>query len=147
MAQWMVDGVPDVDITGIDIARMAPFQNTPKYLKDRTVEILGVLFEEAFPNKHFKTARNVRKSAFHDRLAAAGAYFGEYAGWEYPDWFAPKGVEPKVEYSWGRQNWFELQCCGTPRGSRKCSHVGLLGHGQNPGTGARCGKIPQPYLR
>jgi len=107
MAQWIVDGVPNVDITGIDIARMLPFQNTPKYLKDRTVEMLGFLFEEAFPNKYFKTARNARKSAFHNRLAQAGAYFAEYAGWETPDWFAPKGVEPKVEYSWGRQNWFE----------------------------------------
>jgi 4-methylaminobutanoate oxidase (formaldehyde-forming) len=28
-------------------------------------------------------------------------------GWEYPDWFAPPGIEAKVEYSWGRQNWFE----------------------------------------
>jgi len=107
MAQWIVEGVPDVDITGIDIARMLPFQNTPNYLKDRIVEILGFLFEEAYPNKYFKRARNVRRSAFHDRLAAAGAYFGEYAGWEFPDWFAPEGIEPKVEYSWGRQNWFE----------------------------------------
>ena len=65
------------------------------------------MFEDGYPNKQFKTARNARKSAFHDRLADAGAYFGVYAGWEYPDWFAPEGVEPKVEYSWGRQNWFE----------------------------------------
>jgi heterotetrameric sarcosine oxidase gamma subunit len=107
MAQWIVDGIPDVDITEIDIARMLPYQNTPKYLQDRAVELLGFMFEEGYPNKHFKTARNVRISAFHNRLAEAGAYFGEYAGWEYPDWFAPQGVEPKVEYSWGRQNWFE----------------------------------------
>ena len=107
MAQWIVDGVPDVDITEIDIARMLPFENTPKYLKDRAVEMLGFMFEDGYPNKQVKTARNARKSAFHDRLAEAGAYFGVYAGWEYPDWFAPQGVEPKVEYSWGRQNWFE----------------------------------------
>ncbi len=107
MAQWIVDGIPDVDITEIDIARMLPFENTSKYLKDRTVEVLGFMFEDGYPNKHFKTARNARKSAFHHRLADAGAYFGVYAGWEYPDWFAPEGVEPKVEYSWGRQNWFE----------------------------------------
>ena len=107
MAQWIVDGLPDVDITAIDIARMAPFQNTPRYLRDRIVEILGFLFEEAYPNKYFQRARNARKSAFHDRMAAAGAYFAEYAGWESPDWFAPKGVKPKVEYSWGQQNWFE----------------------------------------
>jgi 4-methylaminobutanoate oxidase (formaldehyde-forming) len=107
IAQWIVDGIPDVDITEIDIARMQSFENTPKYLKDRTVEMLGYMFEDGYPNKQLKTARNVRKSAFHDRLADARAYFGAYAGWEYPDWFAPVGVEPKVEYSWGRQNWFE----------------------------------------
>jgi 4-methylaminobutanoate oxidase (formaldehyde-forming) len=107
MADWIVNGVPDVDITGIDIARMATYQNTPSYRKDRTVEALGILFEEPYHNLQYKTARNVRKSAFHDRMAEAGAYFGCYAGWEYPDWFAPLGVEPRVEYSWGRQNWFE----------------------------------------
>jgi heterotetrameric sarcosine oxidase gamma subunit len=108
MAQWIRDGVPDVDVTEIDIARMMPFENTSKYVKDRAVELLGFMFEDAYPNKYFKTARNVRKSAFHDRLAEAGAYFGVYAGWEFPDWFAPEGIEPKVEYSWGRQNWFEF---------------------------------------
>jgi len=107
MAQWIVDGVPVVDVTEIDIARMLPFENTPNYVRDRAVEVLGFMFEDGYPNKQFKTARNVRRSAFHDRLAEAGAYFGAYAGWEYPEWFAPKGVEPKVEYSWGRQNWFE----------------------------------------
>ncbi len=107
MAQWIVDGVSDVDVTEIDIARMLPFQNTSKYVRTRATEALGFMFAESFPNKHFKTARNIRLSAFHSRLKEAGAYFGSYAGWEYPDWFAPKGVEPKVEYSWGRQNWFE----------------------------------------
>jgi len=107
MAQWIVDGVPDVDITGIDIARMLPFENMPKYLQDRAVEMLGFMFDDGYPNKQFKTARNARQSAFHYRLTDARAYFGVYAGWEYPDWFAPEGIEPKVEYSWGRQNWFE----------------------------------------
>ena len=107
MADWIVNGVPGVDITDIDVARMMPFQNTPKYRKDLTVEALGIMFEEGFHNRQYTTARNIRKSAFHDRMADANAYFGCYAGWEYPDWFAPKGVEPKVEYSWGRQNWFE----------------------------------------
>ncbi len=107
IAQWIVDGVPDVDVTEIDITRMLPFQNTPKYLKDRAVEVLGVLFEEGYPHKQFKSARNARKSAFHDRLAEAGAYFGSYAGWEYPEWFAPEGVEPKAVYSWNRQNYFD----------------------------------------
>ncbi len=109
MAQWIVDGTPDVDVSEIDIARMLPFQNNRKYLQDRTVEMLGFMFEDPFPNRIYESARDVRKSAFHERMARAGAYFSTYAGWEYPDWFAPEGVEPKVEYSWGRQNWFEYQ--------------------------------------
>ena len=107
MAQWIVDGISDVDITGVDISRMSPFENTPNYLQDRITEVLGFMFEDSYPNKQFTTARNVRKSAFYEPLKKAGAYFGAYAGWEYADWFAPEGVEPKVEYSWGRQNWFE----------------------------------------
>jgi 4-methylaminobutanoate oxidase (formaldehyde-forming) len=106
MAQWIVDGLPPVDVSDIHIARLMPFQNTPRYLHDRTVELLGWQYS-SWPNLQAETARNVRRSAMHDRMAAAGAYFGQSVGWEYPDWFAPAGIEPQVEYSWGRQNWFE----------------------------------------
>jgi 4-methylaminobutanoate oxidase (formaldehyde-forming) len=106
MAQWIVDGTPPVDVSDINIARLMPFQNNPRYLHDRTVELLGWQYV-SWPNFQAETARNVRRSAMHDRMAAAGAYFGQSVGWEYPDWFAPEGVEPEVEYSWGRQNWFE----------------------------------------
>jgi len=106
IAQWIVDGYPSVDVSGINIDRMAPFQNNPGYLHDRTVELLGWQYI-AWPNLQPETARNARRSAMHDRLASLGAYFGSSVGWEYPDWFAPEGVEPKVEYAWGRQNWFE----------------------------------------
>ena len=107
MAQWIVDGLPPIDICDVDIARMLPFQNNPRYLRDRTVELLGLMYAQSYHNLQNEMARNARKSPFHDRLAEAGAWFGAYAGWEYPDWFAPEGVEPKVEYTWGRQNWFE----------------------------------------
>lgn len=107
MANWIVNGLPDVDVTEIDIARMSTFQNNSEYLRDRTIEILGATFWEAFPNRHYESGRGIRKSPFHDFLAEAGAFFGSYGGWEYPDWFAPEGVEPYVEYSYGRQNWFE----------------------------------------
>jgi 4-methylaminobutanoate oxidase (formaldehyde-forming) len=50
----------------------------------------------------------VRKSTLHDRLAAAGACFGEVAGYERANWFAAPGTEPRYEYSYGRQNWFDL---------------------------------------
>jgi len=109
LAQWIVDGHPPMDVSEIHIDRMLRFQNTSKYLQDRSVEILGLMYKEAFPNSMYHTARPARQSILHERLAKAGAYFGESAGWEYPEWFAPEGIEPVIErYSWGRQNWFNF---------------------------------------
>jgi 4-methylaminobutanoate oxidase (formaldehyde-forming) len=54
-----------------------------------------------------QTARGIKASAIHGRLAAQRAYFKDVSGWEGADWFAPEGVEPVVErLSWRRQNWF-----------------------------------------
>jgi heterotetrameric sarcosine oxidase gamma subunit len=108
MAQWIVDGYCPVKSLHIDIARCFPFQGVQNYLTDRTVETLGLQYHLIYPNKAMQTARNLRKTAIHERLAKAGAFFVEGMGWEIPDWYAPPGVEAKVEkYTWGRQNWFE----------------------------------------
>jgi 4-methylaminobutanoate oxidase (formaldehyde-forming) len=108
MAQWIVDGYCPVESTHIDIARSLPFQGVQKFLADRTVETLGWQYQLIFPNTNMLSARNIRKTAIHESLAKAGAFFTEGMGWEIPDWYAPIGVEPKVEsYHWGRQNWFE----------------------------------------
>jgi len=109
MAQWIVDGYAPVDTSEIDITRMLAFENNPKYLYDRTVEQLGFMYALGYVNIQYKSARNARKSPLYDRLADQGAYFASYAGWEYPDWFAPQGIKPQVEYTWGRGNWFEYR--------------------------------------
>jgi glycine cleavage system T protein len=106
LADWIIDGHAPVDLWDVDIRRVMPFQRNRRYLKDRTVEALGLLYAMHWPFRQPETARGVRRSALHDRLSAQGACFGELAGWERPNWFAPKGVEPKYEYSYGRQNWF-----------------------------------------
>jgi heterotetrameric sarcosine oxidase gamma subunit len=55
-----------------------------------------------------QTARGIKRSPIHDRLADAGAYFRDVSGWEGADWYAPAGVDPVVtELTWGRQNWFD----------------------------------------
>jgi 4-methylaminobutanoate oxidase (formaldehyde-forming) len=107
LADWIIDGYPPMDLWDVDIRRVMPFQRNRRYLRDRTVETLGLLYAMHWPFRQPETARGVRKSALHDRLAARGACFGETAGWERPNWFAPPGVEARYEYSYGRQNWFE----------------------------------------
>ncbi len=107
LADWMLDGHPPMDLWDVDIRRAMPFQRNRRYLRDRTVETLGLLYAMHWPFRQPETARGVRRSILHDRLAARGACFGEVAGWERPNWYAPPGVKPEYEYSYGRQNWFD----------------------------------------
>jgi glycine cleavage system T protein len=107
LADWIIDGHPPFDLWDVDIRRCAPFQRNKRYLRDRTVEALGLLYAMHWPFRQAETARGVRKSALHDRLAAAGACFGEVAGFERANWFGAPGTQPRYEYSYGRQNWFE----------------------------------------
>ena len=106
MAEWMTEGEMTMDLSEVDIARFQGWANNPAYLRDRTVEALGLLYAMHWPNRQPETARNVRQSPLHQRLISQRACFGVVAGWERPNWYAPEGADPVYEYSWGRQNWF-----------------------------------------
>lgn len=107
VAQWIVDGRPDVDVTGFAIDRMADYQLAPRYRAERTVETLGMVYAPHLPGRSMTTARGVRRSPLHDRLAAEGAYFRDVSGWEGADWFAGPGRIPEPgPLTWGRPDWF-----------------------------------------
>jgi 4-methylaminobutanoate oxidase (formaldehyde-forming) len=107
LSDWIIDGHPPMDLWDVDIRRMMPFQANRRYLRERTVEGLGLLYAMHWPFRQPETARGVRRSVLHDRLEAAGACFGEVAGWERANWFAPAGTPARYAYTYGRQNWFE----------------------------------------
>ena len=107
MAHWIMNGKPDVDITGFNIDRLHTYQNNPEYRRHRTVESLGMVYQCHYPYQSMKTARGAKKSAVYDRLKDQGAYFKDVSGWEGADWFAPKGQEAKIDnHSWGKEVWF-----------------------------------------
>ena len=107
LAHWIVNGTPDVDVTGFNIDRLHPTQANPEYRRQRTVESLGMVYKCHYPAMSLTTARGVRKSPFHDRLATAGAYFKEVSGWESPDWYGAPGTSPDPgPLTWGRPSWF-----------------------------------------
>jgi glycine cleavage system T protein len=107
VSEWIRDGHPPLDLWEVDVRRNMPFQMNRKYLQARVRESLGLLYATHWPFRQYETARGVRRSAVHDRLALAGACFGEAFGWERANWYAPAGLAPVYEYSYGRQNWFE----------------------------------------
>ncbi len=107
MAHWIVEGRPDIDVTGMNIDRLHRYQTNPEYRATRTVESLGMVYQCHYPGRSMRTARGAKRSAVHERLAAARAYFKDVSGWESPDWYAPDGVEPQAgPLSWGRQGWW-----------------------------------------
>ncbi len=107
LAHWIINGRPDVDVTGFHIDRLHRYQANAEYRKTRTVESLGMVYKCHYPTYTMQTARNARRGAIHDRLVAQRAYFKDVSGWEGADWYAPPGVEPVVEkIGWNRQNWF-----------------------------------------
>jgi glycine cleavage system aminomethyltransferase T/glycine/D-amino acid oxidase-like deaminating enzyme len=108
LAHWIVDGRPDIDITGMNIDRLHSYQANPEYRATRTVESLGMVYQCHYPNRSMQTARGAKTSALHDRLAARGAYFRDVSGWEGADWYAGEGtVADPGSLTWGRPSWFD----------------------------------------
>ena len=107
LAHWIAHGRPDVDVTGISIDRLHPYQANPDYRASRTVESLGMVYETHYPGRPMRTARGAKLSPIHQRLVPQRAYFRDVSGWEGADWYAPGGAEPVAgQLSWGRPDWF-----------------------------------------
>lgn len=107
LAEWIASGEPTMDLWPVDIRRFAPFHGNDAWLKDRVAEVLGLHYKMPWPNRELETARPLRRSPLYDRLEAKNAVFGNKMGWERANVFAPAGAEPRIDYAWGRANWFD----------------------------------------
>lgn len=106
LAEQIADRHPPMDLSAADLSRAFGFQADEDYLAQRIPESLGLLYAMHWPFRQYESARGRRMSPLHDRLAEAGAVFGETAGWERPNWYAAQGQDRVYEYSYGRQNWW-----------------------------------------
>jgi 4-methylaminobutanoate oxidase (formaldehyde-forming) len=106
LAEWIVNGEPTLDLWPVDIRRFARFYDNNAFLKERVSEVLGLHYMMPWPNRELQSARPLRRSPLYDRLAAQHSLFGSKMGWERPNFFAPGKEEARLDYAWGRQNWF-----------------------------------------
>jgi sarcosine dehydrogenase len=106
MAEWMLEGRPSLDLWPLDVRRFSFHHTTRHFLAPRMVELYGHHYKLSAPGSEHLTARGIRRSPLHDTLAARRAVFGSRGGWERPNWFAPDGVEPVDQPSFGQPNWF-----------------------------------------
>jgi heterotetrameric sarcosine oxidase gamma subunit len=107
LAEWIVNGEATSDLTGVDIRRFAPFNGNNQWLHDRVGEVLGLHYALPWPNRELESARPFRRSPVHHLLSEANASFGSKMGWERANFFAPAGIDPRLEYTWGKPHWLE----------------------------------------
>ena len=105
LADWVVDGYPPMDMWEVDIARVDPRTAEPRYMQARMQEAVSDLFAMHWPFKQPAAGRGLRRSALHDKWAAAGAVFGLTSGWERGLWYAADPSERDLPYSAGPQPW------------------------------------------
>lgn len=106
LAEWMVEGEPTIDMLGIDPRRFGDYA-TRAYLIRKNEEAYRNVFTIHYPDEEREDARPLRTAPCYDRLKNLGAVFGQKFGWERANWFAPKGVEAKDDWSFRRSAWFE----------------------------------------
>jgi glycine cleavage system aminomethyltransferase T/glycine/D-amino acid oxidase-like deaminating enzyme len=104
MSNWIVDGDPGLDLWPFDVRRFGAAHNVAAYLEQRSIDAYANYYQIAFPNRELATPRGQRRSPLYDVLRGRGAVPGTKFGWERANWFAPAGVAPVEELTFGRSN-------------------------------------------
>ncbi|MDH4390651.1 MAG: FAD-dependent oxidoreductase [Aquabacterium sp.] len=105
IAEWVVGGEAPQDLWEVDIRRFGAFTGNRRALAQRTAETLGLHYAMRWPRQELQSARPLRTSPLHDRLAARGAEFGSKNGWERANVFRPAGVDALPPHTLGPPGW------------------------------------------
>jgi len=106
LAEWIVEGEPGIDMLAVDPRRYGPY-TSKRFVVTKNEETYRNVFTVHYPDEERAAARPLKTSPIYERLKSMGAVFGQRYGWERANWFAPKGVEPRDEWSFRRTNYFE----------------------------------------
>jgi glycine cleavage system aminomethyltransferase T/glycine/D-amino acid oxidase-like deaminating enzyme len=110
IAEWMTDGAPSIDVSGLDVHRFDDFQKTPSYVLARSSQSFQEVYDIIHPLQPMEEPRPLRTSPFYPRQRALGAYFLEASGWERPQWYAANdsllaGREIPDREEWAGRYW------------------------------------------
>ena len=108
VAEWIVEGVPSLDVWEMDSRRFGAAYASQAYTLARTVEVYSTYYDVKYPGHERKAGRPLRLSPAYERLADLGAAFGEKSGWERANWFEPnaeRGDESLRPRGWAGRLW------------------------------------------
>lgn len=104
LAHCMVHGKTAYDLSEADAMRFAPVFNSLDHLMARAPEILGTHYDISYPSKQLRTARDLTLLPLDREYRAAGAWMGQFYGWERPLYF--NAIE-KPRLTFERSDWFD----------------------------------------
>src|SRR3954451_22330509 len=87
VAEWMVRGHSEIDISHSDIARFHPHQMRREHTRLRTTESFIKTYGIIHPAEQYESDRGQRLAPMHESQQKLGAVFFETAGWERPFWY------------------------------------------------------------
>ncbi len=91
LAEWMIQGEPEADVFGMDIARYGRYAENREYIKQTTGQFYTRRFVMTYPNEQLPAGRPLAKSPSYGAMTNAGAQWGVSFGLEIPLYFAPSG--------------------------------------------------------
>jgi len=109
LAEWVTEGATEWDMWSCDPRRFTGWEDHD-YCVAKGMEVYGHEYAIHFPHHAWPAGRGKRPGPNHGRLAALGAQFGAYNGWERANWFARPGddVSEAAQQTWEREGpWFE----------------------------------------
>lgn len=106
LAEWVLEGRPERELWHADIRRFPAVMNGLKGLRERAPETMMLHFSVAYPDREHDTARDLRQSPLHGRLAKRGARFEQRMAWERPAWFGNPGNGADEGLCFGKPPWF-----------------------------------------
>jgi 4-methylaminobutanoate oxidase (formaldehyde-forming) len=108
VAQWIVEGEPELDLWQMDIRRFGAHYRSQPYALARAHEVYATYYDIHYPNEERRAGRPLRLSPTYARLVELGCAFGEKSGWERPNWFEANasagdpGLRPR---GWAGVHW------------------------------------------
>jgi len=122
IAGWIMEGEPEIDLWSVDSRRYGSYA-TWAYNHEKIADTYPRLYSIFFPNEFRDAARPNRVSPIYEYQKQAGAVFGDYFGWECPNYFTRAEADRYEKPSWRRSNAFTHV-------AEECrhvmDHVGLL---------------------
>ena len=108
VAEWIVEGVPSLDVWEMDSRRFGSAYASRAYTLARTLEVYSTYYDVKYPGHERRAGRPLRVSPAYERLRELGAAFGEKSGWERANWFegnAERGDESLRPRGWAGRLW------------------------------------------